>query len=66
MGEVTFDIGPGTWIRICAIGAEGEGVGVSVGVGVGVSVGEGVSVGVNVIVGATLGVPACSVALAAP
>jgi len=65
MGEVTFDIGPGTWMRICAMGAEGDGVGVTVGAGVSVSVGVNVRVGISVSVGVTLGVPARLVAMAA-
>ena len=62
---MTFDIGPGDWMRICELGADGEGVGVSVGEGVNVSVGVGVSDSIKVSVGTALGVPARLVAIAA-
>jgi hypothetical protein len=65
IGEVTFDIGPSDWMRICELGADGEGVSVFVGAGVNVSVGVGVSDGTRVSVGIALGVPAWLVAIAA-
>jgi hypothetical protein len=52
-------------MRICELGADGEGVSVSVGAGVGVSVGDGVIEGVRVRLGTALGVPARFVAMAA-
>jgi hypothetical protein len=52
-------------MRICDLGADGEGVSVIVGTGVRVSVGVGVIDGVRVSVGIALGVPARLVAMAA-
>ena len=60
-----MDIGPGDWIWICALRAEGDSVAVSVGASVG---GMEVSVGVKVALGCTgtaLGVLASEVAIAA-